>query len=97
MANLLIPEGCVVKYTWKGCKTKALFLNRSLACDYIQRLKLSDAIIQDLYSEEQCVFDTVENEVCTVKQLGVSTVSAEDDGMQDTGCARIVQINKHGE
>lgn len=96
MANLLIPEGCVVKYTYHGNKTKALFLTRSLAEDYIQRLKLSDAIIKNLYSEDQCEFDVVENEVCTAKQLDVSTELVADDGVQDTGCARIVQINKQG-
>lgn len=96
MTNLLIPEGCVVKYTWHGNKTKTLFLSRTLAEDYIQRLKLSDAIIKNLYSEDQCEFDVVEKEICTVKQSDVSTESVEDDGMQDTGCARIVQTNKQG-
>lgn len=53
MSHKPVPECATVHYTLHGQHGKAVFLTKSLAEDYIVRMKLSDAIIKLCYTEEQ--------------------------------------------
>ncbi len=86
----VVPECFSVRYTWHGEKTKAIFLTRDRAEDYIAKHQLHDAVLSRCYREQDIEYAPVER-ACIVKQLDATTESQENDGTLDTDSVSNVQ------
>jgi hypothetical protein len=77
MMTAKVPaKAFAVLYTWHGEKTKAIFLTKDRALDYIGKHSLGDAELKPMYYE-----DDFEGGVgCIARPSGVVLESVEKDG-----------------